>query len=106
MSRCAYCGQEQEFDFENHHFHGSIPCVCPYGNKELEPYVNCKSKWQNFKIRIKKFQSHRNPELSWFADFVARKVFEEKIPAILFDKQLQIMRKRADKELRIMVKKN
>jgi len=97
LNQCAYCGQTQEVDFEVRHMQGSIGKVCPYSN--------CNSRWSNFKIRLAKFKKHGNTDLHWFAYFVEDKVFNEKIPAIVFDKQLQIMRKRAEPRAKMVIKK-
>jgi len=88
MNNCAYCGETQAVDFEIRHLQGSVGKVCPYSI--------CGSRWSNFKIRLAKFMKHNDPNLKWFAYFVNDKVFNENKPAIIYDKQLQILRKRAE----------
>ncbi len=97
MNNCAYCGATQDIDFDVRHLQGSVGKLCPYSN--------CSSRWFNFKIRLKKFKKHNDPNLNWFAEFVSDKVFNENRPAIIFDKQLQIMRKRADARPKLVIEK-
>jgi hypothetical protein len=83
MSNCVYCGHETIADVS--HYHGSISKVCKY-NK-------CRSDWQNFKIRLKKYKQSKYPAIQDFAILVESKVYENKEPAIGWNRQMITVRK-------------
>ena len=83
MSNCVYCGHETTA--ETDHYHGSVSKVCKY-NK-------CRSDWQNFKIRLKNYKKSKYPEVREFAIIVEKKVFDDNVPALGWNRQMITMRK-------------
>ncbi len=88
MNKCAFCGQQQDFDIN--HFQGAIGKVCQYGS--------CSSRWQNFKIRLNKFKESKYPDVVELAYLVEKRVHEEHEPAMEWNQQMMYARRLATKD--------
>jgi len=88
MINCLYCGHETNADVN--HYQGSPASVC---KSTFENRVNCKQDWQNFKIRLEKYKESKYPEVREFAYRVELEVYDNKKPAIDWNRQLMSVRK-------------
>jgi hypothetical protein len=88
LPSCIFCGHESSADLN--HFHGSQSTVC---KSTVERRVNCRSDFQNFKIRVGKYKKSPNQEVKEFAYIVEQKVLIEGEPAINWNRQLMSVRK-------------
>ena len=89
ISNCCFCGHT-DTGADVNHFHGSTASVCI---STFERRVNCKSDWQNFRIRVKKYKNSKYTEVKAFAYLVEKKVLVEKEPALEWNRQLISIRK-------------
>ena len=87
MSDCLFCGTPLD---DVTHYQGSESRVC---KSTLDSRVNCRSDWQNFKIRLEKYKKSPFQNVREFAFVVNDKVMIDKEPAINWNRQLMIYRK-------------
>lgn len=91
---CKFCGGN--IDEYIQHMQGSIPTIhssmSRKPNNENE-FNTCQNDMQNFKNRLKKIKLSDNEDLKEFALVVEYEVFENKKPAIDWNRQLIFKRK-------------
>ncbi len=99
MRRCLFCGHYTNADIN--HYHGAVSMVC---KSTPENKVNCRSDWQNFKIKIRKNKNSKNLEIKEFAFLAEKMVFESGEPAIDWNRQLSLIIKRSRKKSQQLAK--
>lgn len=87
MANCLFCGTPLD---DATHYQGSESRVC---KSTLDNRVNCRSDWQNFKIRLEKYKKSPVRNVREFAFVVEEKVIVLGKPAMDWNRQLMSARR-------------